>query len=62
MKYDRYVKINIDETPEHCAAREVDEEIGYDISPLIDKKDFIEVELSGCEYHKLNDFPSICIC
>ena len=47
MKYHRYVQINIDETPEHCAAREVDEEIGYDISPLIDKKDFIEVELSG---------------
>lgn len=40
-------KINIDEAPEKCAAREVDEEIGYDISPLINKNDFIEVDLSG---------------
>lgn len=40
-------KINVDELPEHCAAREVQEEIGYDISALIDKKDYIEQDLSG---------------
>ena len=41
------IQINIDEAPEKCAAREVDEEIGYDIGPLINKNDFIEVDLSG---------------
>ena len=34
-------KINIDEEPVRCAAREVFEEVGYDVSGLIDKKDFI---------------------
>ena len=42
-----WIQINIDEAPEKCAAREVDEEIGYDIGPLINKNDFIEVDLSG---------------
>ena len=37
----------MDEEPEHCAAREVQEEIGYDITPLINKKDYIEQDLSG---------------
>lgn len=40
-------KINIDEAADKCAAREVYEEIGYDISPLMIKKDYIEVDLSG---------------
>ncbi|CBY33635.1 unnamed protein product [Oikopleura dioica] len=40
-------KVNIDESPEKCAAREVLEEVGYDVSPLMDKKNFIEVDLAG---------------
>ena len=42
-----FFQINIDEEPIRCAAREVFEEVGYDISNLIDKKDFIEIELTG---------------
>ena len=42
--------MNIDEPPEKCAAREVDEEVGFDITNLIDKKDYIEVELSGYDF------------
>ena len=41
------MEINIDEAPIRCAAREVMEEVGYDIEHLIDKKDFIEIELTG---------------
>jgi len=40
-------QINIDEEPVRCAAREVFEEVGFDVSNLIDKKDFIEIELTG---------------
>ncbi|CAD6208547.1 GSCOCG00010542001-RA-CDS [Cotesia congregata] len=35
-------KVNEDEDPSHCAAREVLEETGFDISSFIDKNDFIE--------------------
>ena len=40
-------KVNIDESPEKCAQREVLEEVGYDVSPLLDKRNFIEVDLAG---------------
>ncbi|KAG8223120.1 hypothetical protein J437_LFUL000541 [Ladona fulva] len=35
-------KVNEDEDPSHCAIREVLEETGFDISPLMDKNEFIE--------------------
>ncbi|KAK0161128.1 hypothetical protein PV327_009640 [Microctonus hyperodae] len=35
-------KVNEDEDPSHCAAREVFEETGFDISNLIDKNEYIE--------------------
>ena len=35
-------KVNQDEPPHLCAAREVQEEIGYDITDLLDEDDFLE--------------------
>lgn len=35
-------KVNENEAPHDCAIREVDEETGFDITPLIDKNEFIE--------------------
>ncbi|CAG8441058.1 7678_t:CDS:10 [Ambispora gerdemannii] len=38
-------KINYDEPDSICAAREVLEETGYDISPLIKEKDYVEITI-----------------
>ncbi|CAG8615563.1 12701_t:CDS:2, partial [Ambispora leptoticha] len=38
-------KINYDEPDTICAAREVLEETGYDISPLIKEKDYVEITI-----------------
>ncbi|CAJ0884487.1 15691_t:CDS:10 [Entrophospora sp. SA101] len=40
-------KINKDELDSICAAREVFEETGYDITPLIKEKDFVEITIRG---------------
>uniref|UniRef100_A0A060SW71 ARAD1A02508p n=1 Tax=Blastobotrys adeninivorans TaxID=409370 RepID=A0A060SW71_BLAAD len=40
-------KISKDESDEHCAVREVYEEIGYDISPFLVPDDYIEVTIKG---------------
>lgn len=37
-------KINEEETDEACAIREVLEEVGYDISPIISSEDYLEIE------------------
>ncbi|OMJ71201.1 hypothetical protein SteCoe_30669 [Stentor coeruleus] len=37
-------KINEDETDEACAIREVLEEVGFDISPMISSGDYLEIE------------------
>lgn len=42
-------KINAQEEPIKCAAREVYEEIGYDISDKIDSRDYIRVTMGGKE-------------
>jgi mRNA-decapping enzyme subunit 2 len=37
-------KINEEETDEACAIREVLEEVGFDISPMINSSDYLEIE------------------
>lgn len=39
-------KVNKDETPEDCAAREVMEETGFDIKPFMDENEYSEMRIS----------------
>ena len=52
-------KIDRDEDKLTCAIREVAEEVGYDISELVDPDQFVEMQArhpTGCRAH--NRFPS----
>jgi len=40
-------KLSLNETDEACAIREVLEETGYDITPKLNSKDFIEVKIGN---------------
>ncbi|KAK8396039.1 hypothetical protein O3P69_005255 [Scylla paramamosain] len=51
-------KINVDEEPHKCAIREVLEETGYDISPLIDPNVFLETSI-GEQYVRLYIIPGV---
>ena len=46
-------KINENEAEEACAAREVEEEVGYDCSALVKTSEFIEVQPQGKRREKL---------
>ncbi|VVC25915.1 NUDIX hydrolase domain,NUDIX hydrolase domain-like,NUDIX hydrolase, conserved site,mRNA decapping [Cinara cedri] len=51
-------KVNQDEDPLHCAVREVYEEIGFDISSIINKDDYIETVLND-QINRLYIVPGI---
>lgn len=51
-------KISKGETPEQCAAREVTEEIGYDISSRLNASDYIQTE-SGPKALRLYIIPGV---
>ena len=46
-------KIEHGETPAQCAIREVKEEIGFDISPYLDEKEYIEIETHYGRFQRL---------
>ncbi|XP_045612052.1 m7GpppN-mRNA hydrolase [Procambarus clarkii] len=51
-------KINVDEEPHNCAIREVLEETGYDISPLIDPSGYLETSI-GEQFVRLYIIPGV---